>query len=125
MTLKAIYRYVLHPLSGRLTNFSVIISNVSLMVTADQLVQSAGFVSCGQFLGYPPAGATGRIACSPGPIRGRFVHITIPQTETLTLCEVMIMSPEGTCYYFFKFSIHLKHGLTRTQPLIQPSAVNS
>ena len=80
----------------RLVNFSVIVSNVSLMVTADQLVQSTGFISCGQFSGYPAAGATGRVTCRPGPIRGRFVHITLPRTETLTLCEVMIMSTEGT-----------------------------
>ena len=87
------------PLSVRLANFSVIVSNVSLMVTADQLVQSTGFISCGQFSGYPAAGATGRVTCRPGPIRGRFVHITLPRTQTLTLCEVMIMSTEGTHLY--------------------------
>ena len=101
----------LPPLSVRLTNFSVIISNVSLMVAADQLVQSTGFISCGQFSGYPSAGATGRVTCRPGPIRGRFVHITLPRTETLTLCEVMIMSPEGT-HLTNRPSVNSKHGFT-------------
>ena len=109
----------------RLANFNVIIRNVSLMVTADQLVQSTCFISCGQFSGYPAAGATGHVTCRPGPIRGRFVYITLPRTETLTLCEVMIMSTGGT-HLFHRPSVNSKYGFTfKGQPKVTLPTINA
>ena len=99
--------------SERLANFKVVISNVSLMVTSSQLLGS-DFITCGQYTSYPPGGATGRVTCSPGPIRGRFVHITLPQPESLTLCEVMVLSPEGTWMFGFP-TRHSKNSFARRE----------
>ena len=71
----------------RLSDFIVSVSNVSFPVTADDLVPPA-FTQCGQYDGYPGSGQTGTLTCSPGPSRGRYVFISLPAIESLTLCEV-------------------------------------
>ena len=80
-----------------LANFIVTVSNVSFPVTPDQLDSSA-FIRCGQYQGYPSGIEKGVVTCSPGPVVGRFVFVSLPddgQIRTLTLCECRVYAGRG------------------------------
>ena len=70
----------------RLSDFRVLVSNMSFPVTSPQLATEQ-FRLCGQFHGIPPAAAISRLKC-PRAIIGRYVYITLPRRGFLTLCEV-------------------------------------
>ncbi|KAK7478854.1 hypothetical protein BaRGS_00029953, partial [Batillaria attramentaria] len=55
--------------------------------------QSAGSTAqlCASYTGAMPDGATERILCT-SPQRGRYFQVTLSSTETLTLCEVQVLS---------------------------------
>ena len=72
----------------RLSDFRVLISNTSFPVNSSQLATEP-FRLCGQFPGIPLAAAISRLKC-PGAIIGRYVYITLPGSEALTLCEVQL-----------------------------------
>ena len=72
-----------------LSDFLVTVSDTGFSVTYDQLSNSFG--RCGQYSGYPPASQWGRVTCSPEPVRGRYVYVSIDiPSHVLTLCEVRV-----------------------------------
>ena len=77
--------------ADRLSDFIVTLSNVSFPVTSAQLVPPA-FIRCGQHHGYPGPGQTGTVTCSPGPSRGRYVFISLPNPGILTMCETRVFA---------------------------------
>ena len=76
-------------ITGRLSNFCVLISDVGFPVNSSML-NTDQFHLCGQFPGIPPAAVKSRVKCPWGGIMGRYVYITLPRTGVLTLCEVQI-----------------------------------
>ena len=79
--------------ASRLDAFEVTISNHSFPVARNDMTDTALFVPCGQYSGYPAASAWGRVTCSPGPIRGRFVFISSPRKSViLTICELKVFA---------------------------------
>ena len=49
------------------------------------------FVRCGQYNGYPDVPTLmGRVTCSPGPIRGQFVYVSLTSVSQMTFCEAKV-----------------------------------
>ena len=67
------------------------ISNISFPVNSDELVPP-DFIQCGQYVGYPAAGQTGTLTCNPGPIRERYVFVSLPILGVLQMCEVRVFT---------------------------------
>ena len=87
-----LYCYTHFPSSAeRIANFIVSVSNISFPVTSDELVPPA-FIQCGQYQGYPGPGQTGTVTCSPIPSRGRYVFISLPTFDILTMCETRVFA---------------------------------
>ena len=78
-------------IAGRLSDFIVTISNLSFPVNSDEMVPP-DFIQCGQYVGYPAAGQTGTVTCSPGSIRGRYVFVSLPILGVLQMCEVRVFT---------------------------------
>ena len=91
-----------------LADFLVTVSNTGFPVTYEQ--QSSSFTRCGQYIGYPPAGEWGRVTCSPEPVRGRYVYVSIDDpTHWLTLCEVRVFGGMYRVYYHLSIFIIIDH----------------
>ena len=74
-----------------LEDFLVTVSNTGFPVTYDHL--SSVFTRCGQYSGYPAGSQWGRVTCSPEPIRGRYVYVSIDNPaggRSLVMCEVRV-----------------------------------
>ena len=89
------------------TNFSATVSNEAYPVSYDQLKQTT-FSTCGQHDGRVPPALFGRVTCSPNPIRGRYVYITLPDTSPLVLCEVRVLGGEFGISRTHKLKTHLR-----------------
>ena len=92
MALKALLENIdFHPGSSSHnsnSDFLVTVSNTAFPVTYDQL---SSFTRCGQYSGYPAASQWGRVTCSPGPVRGRYVYVSIHNSGYyLIMCEVKV-----------------------------------
>ena len=85
-------------IAGRLSDFIVTISNISFPVNSDELVPP-DFIQCGQYVGYPAAGQAGTITCRPGPIRGRYVFVSLPILDVLQMCEVRVFAGKSCCIF--------------------------
>ena len=81
------YKY--HIPDRKLSNFIVIVTNISFPTTSTILTANATG-RCGQYPGHPVEGTVGRVLCSPSPIKGRYVYITLPAVRYLMLCEVEV-----------------------------------
>ena len=84
--------FLCYPVDGNLahwlSDFLVTVSNTRFPVTYDQL---SSFTRCGQYSGYPAASQWGRVTCSPGPVRGRYVYVSIDNaSHYLVMCEVKV-----------------------------------
>ena len=95
--------------SDRLADFTVTVSNVSFPIKADQLM-SSGFERCVQYNGFPGAAETVKVTCDTAPIRGRYVYISLPGNQPLTLYEARVYG--GKIVYL---AIHV-HWLTPSWP---------
>ena len=74
---------------ARLKDFRVLISDTGFPVSSSQL-DTDQFQLCGQYPGIPPASVKSRVKCPWGGITGRYVYITLPRTDYLTMCEVLV-----------------------------------
>ena len=87
--------YILAP---KLSNFIVIVTNIAFPITS-LMITINDADRCGQYPGYPIDGTVGRVLCSPSPIRGRYVYITLPAVQHLMLCEVEVFTGKGKYSY--------------------------